>query len=214
MAVSSSTAARYRSAARDYVRASGGAGRAARSARSGKAAAVALGGFLSTAAGQGFGAALGRIGITWVVGRDVSEVLSAISNALSPDGASKEEAAAREAINETLEHLCDRFLAEGRDLTALEAMTPVDIAAAIERCVEAYVYNRWLGDLGVKIEEKAISPAEAVRLERDMKGFVHETVRFDLSQVDVINLDWQGEAGRALVDNIYRDAYSLFGGER
>jgi len=92
-------------------------------------------------------------------------------------------------------------------------MTPNDIAAAIESCVEAYVYNRWLGDLGVKIEERAVSPTDACRMEREMRDFIRETVRFDMSRVSVMTLDWRGEAGRQFVENIYRDAYSLFGGE-
>lgn len=153
------------------------------------------------------------MGLQAVVGRDVNEVLAAIAGILAPDGATKEEAAARDAISETLQNLFERFMDEGRDLTALENMTREDIAAAIETCIGSYIYNRWLGDLGIKIEEHAITATEAVRLEREMREFVRETVRLDMSRVDVLTLDWQSQAGQLFVDNIYRDAYSLFGGE-
>ncbi len=212
-ALSSRTPASFQRAARDYVRAARGSGRAAGSAVSGKRSVAAFGSFLSAAVGQGLRTALENIGLANVVGRDVNEVLAAISNALAPDGVTKEEVAARQAVNDALEVLYERFLEDGRDLAALEAMTPEDIAAAIETCVEAYVYNRWLGDLGVKIEERAVSPSEAVALEREMQEFIREAVQFDLSQVDVMALDWRGEPGRQFVDRIYRDAYSLFGGD-
>lgn len=212
-AVTSGTRASFRRAARDYVRAARGSGRASSSAGGGKRATAALGGFLSTAAGQGLGTALASVGLAAVVGRDVNEVLAAITNSLAPDGASKEEVAARQAIAETLERLYERFLNEGRDLTALETMAPADIAGAIAACVEAYVYNRWLGDLGLRIEQRTVTASEAVRLEREMREFIHVTVTVDMSRVDVMTLDWRGDSGRQFVENIYRDAYSLFGGE-
>lgn len=213
-AVAFRTPQSFRKAARAYARASRGSGSGAAGARSGKRATAALGGFLSAAAGQGgLQRALEGLGFGGVVGRDVNEVLAAISNALAPDGATKEEAAARDAVNEAIESLYERFLSEGRDLSALETMTPADIAASVAACVEAYVYNRWLGDLGVRIEQKAVSAAEAVRIERDVRAFIHETVRLDMTRVDVMTLDWRGEPGRLFVETIYRDAYALFGGE-
>ncbi len=212
-AVASRTPQSFRNAARAYARASRGGGSGATGARSGKQAMAALGGFLSAAAGQGLQRALEGLGLGSVVGRDVSEVLAAISNALAPDGATKEEAAARDAVNEAIETLYERFLSEGRDLTALETMGPTDIAAAIAACVESYIYNRWLGDLGVRIEQKAVSAAQAVRIERDVRAFIHETVRLDMSRVDFMTLDWRGDAGRHFVETIYREAYALFGGE-
>jgi hypothetical protein len=212
-AIESRTPQSFRNAAKAYARASRSLGSGAAGARSGKQATASLGGFLSAAAGQGLQRALDGIGLAAVVGRDVNEVLAALSNALAPDGATKEEAAARDAVNEAIESLYEGLLAEGRDLTALETMSPADIAASVALCVESYIYNRWLGDLGVRIEQKAVSAAEAVRIERDVRAFIHETVRLDMSRVDVMTLDWRGEAGRQFVETIYRDAYTLFGGE-
>ena len=50
-----------------------------------------------------------------------------------------------------------------------------DVAEAVEP-VSAYVYQRWLFDLGLKIENTP-SEAEAVRLERDVRGFVKGLVK-------------------------------------
>ncbi|OWY71558.1 hypothetical protein B7486_07675 [cyanobacterium TDX16] len=195
------------------MRAARGSGRAAGGSVAGKRTVSAFGGFLSAAAGKGLNAAFATIGLTGFAGRDVNEVLAAIGNAIAPDGATKEEVAARQALNDTLEHLYERFLDEGRDLTALEAMAPTDVTSAMAFYLEAYIYNRWLGDLGVKIEERAVSPSEAVSLEREMRQFIHETVTLDMRAVNPLTLDWRGQAGQQFIDNIYRDAYSLFGGE-
>jgi hypothetical protein len=146
------------------------------------------------------------------VGHDVEEVLAALANVLTPDGASKEDAAARTAVVAGLEELYERFLNEGRDFGALETMSAEDIKTAVESCVVTYVYNRWLGDLGLRIEQRAVSASDAIRLEREMRSFIREAVHLDIAHVDVIHLDWGGPAGRAFVDTIYRDAYSLFGG--
>ena len=212
-AISTRTSTGYRRAASRYVRAIGGAGGASNAATGGKKATTAFGGFISSAANSGFHSALASVGLTSVVGRDVNEVLAAIVNALAPDGATKEEVAARKAIGDTLEQLYESFLDEGRDLTALDSMTREDVEAAIASCVEAYIFNRWIGDLGVKIEERAISAASAVVLEREMRLFIREAVQLDMGQEDVLSLDWQGPDGQRFVENIYCDAYSLFGDE-
>lgn len=212
-ALSSRSTSAYRRAARNYVRASRASGRAAGGATAGRRAVAALGGFISSAASRGFDAALAGIGLTRIVGRDVTEVLAAIVNALSPDGVTKEEVAARRAVSDTLKGLYEQLIDDGRDLSALESMSREDAAAAIVTCVESYIFNRWLGDLGIKIEEQAISASEAVILEREIKDFIHATVTLDLTRVDVLTLDWQGGQGQRFVENIYRDAYTLFGGE-
>lgn len=212
-AISSGSTGGLRRAAAAYVHAGGGPGGAARSAAGGRKATAAFGGFLSAAAAQGLHAALRGLDLGTVIGHDVDEVLAAIANALAPDGASKEEVAARQAVNDALEELYERLVDEGRDLSALESMTADDVAAAVQASVEAYVYNRWLGDLGVKIEQGTVTAADAVLLERETRDFIRETVRLDLREVNVMTLDWRGEPGRRLVESIYRDAYSLFGGE-
>lgn len=213
-AVGGGSSRSLRKATRRYVGARGGARRASSTATGGRRATAALGGFLSDASNRGLTAALGRIGLASTVGRDVSEVLAALVNALTPDGATKEEVAARDAVSETVEQLYEAFLRDGKDLSALEQMTREDIQAALEICVGAYIYNRWLGDLGARIEEKAITPSAAVRLERDAREFIREAIHFDLGNVDVLALDWHGQAGQQLIDTIYLDAYSLLGGER
>ena len=140
-------------------------------------------------------------------------MLAAIANALAPDGATQEEAVARQAVNETLAYLYERYgLADG-DLTKLDAMDRAGVAEAVGVSVTAYIYHRWVQELGRKIEENSVSAQDAVRLERDVRAFIAETVLLDMTRVDPVTLDWGGPAGQRFVEQIYADAYAMLEGE-
>ena len=199
---------RVKSAAAAYVRARGGGGRTAAGATSGRAATARLGSFLSAAAARGFEAALRSIDLGGFVGRPAEEVFAAIADALAPDGASVEDAAARAAVEKVMADLCDRVEAAGGDLAVLDTVTAEEVANAVVACVAAYVYERWVGELGLSIEKGTFSSEDAVMLEDQMKGWVGEAVALDLGGTDVLQIDWAVE-GPATVDRVFRDAYSF-----
>ena len=200
---------RVKSAAAAYVRArGGGGGRTAAGATSGRAATARLGSFLSAAAARGFEAALRSIDLGGFVGRPAEEVFAAIADALAPDGASVEDAAARAAVEKVMADLCDRVEAAGGDLAVLDTVTAEEVANAVVACVAAYVYERWVGELGLSIEKGTFSSEDAVMLEDQMKGWVGEAVALDLGGTDVLQIDWAVE-GPATVDRVFRDAYSF-----
>jgi hypothetical protein len=101
---------------------------------------------------------------------------------------------------------------EQSGIEALNAMTAADVADTVELSVSAYVYQRWLFDLSLKIEEHAVSEAEAVRLERDVKTFVKGLVKLKLNDTKALDLDWKGAAGKTFTQEIYEAAYRLLGG--
>jgi hypothetical protein len=202
--------ASFRTAAQSYVRARGGPRQAAQNSPSGRAASASLGGFLADVARRGLNAALESLNLSSVVGRDAQTVFAAISNALSPDGASPEQAVARGAINDVLADIYERFVGEDGDLSKLNSLTGDDIKSAVADSVSTYIYQRWLQELGKQIEKKAISSSQAVSLEREVKLFVKDSVKLDLKSVDPLTIDWRTE-GHQLISNIYEQAYSLFG---
>jgi hypothetical protein len=203
----------FRKAARSYVRAHGGPRNAARTATSGRSATARLGGFLADVANRGLNAALDGLNLSAVVGKDPRTVFAAIANAIAPDGASPEQAVAREAVDDVLANLYQRFVVEEGDLSRLNALTGEDVSKAMLDSVTSYIYHRWLQELGRQIEEKSLSSSQAVRLEREAKLFVRESVALDLSGKDLLSLNWATD-GHALVERIYREAYSLFGAGR
>jgi molybdopterin-biosynthesis enzyme MoeA-like protein len=159
-------------------------------------------------------AAFANLGLGDIVGRDVDSVIAAIADAICPVGADREEVAAREATAEALEVVFSDVILAGGAPSTIDAMTAEAVSKAVEAMVASYIYNRWLGDLGVKIEEKAISPTQAVQTESRMREFIRDAVKLDLQQKDPLKIDWRGAEGKDLMGKIYSDAFSVIGGER
>lgn len=203
-----------RRAAASYVRARGGSQAASRSSRSARIASGGLGGFLSDVATRGISDALRELGLSAYEGRDADTVFAAIANALAPAGESREAAAARQATNQALDQLYGTFVSETGDVSRLEAMTRQDVVDAIQASVSGFIFNRWVSELGIKVEQRTVTPAQAVQFERDMRLYVNETVRLDFTRIDPLKLDWKGAPGQAFVDRIYAEAYAVVGGEK
>lgn len=155
-----------------------------------------------------------QIGLSSYEGRDADAAFAAIANALAPSGDSREAAAARQATNQALDQLFQKFVSETGDFSRLEAMTAQDLVDAVQTSVAEYVFNRWVGDLGVKVEQRTVTPAQAVQFERDMRLYVEEAVKLDFSRITPLTFDWRGPAGQAFIERVYTEAYALFGGEQ
>ncbi len=196
-------------AGRAYVRAKGGARAAASRAVHGRATAARAGRFFGALASGGLRAALETLGLRDYVGRGAEEVFAAIANAISPAGATLEEAAARRAADEVLARLYDERVGADGDLAGLERMAAQDVATAVRDVVSAYVYQRWLEELGKSIETGTTSPAEAVRLEREVRQYVRDIVQLEVPNDRVLTLDWEKPDGQALVQRLFEEAYGL-----
>lgn len=199
----------YSRSASSYLRARGGARNAARAAVTGTASTARLAGFLSALTTSGVVQAIRDIGLTSLSGKGADDVFSSIIDALAPPGATLEESVARRAITETFALLYEQRGAEVGGLERLESMTADDIRAVIADSVTTYVFYRWVQELGAAIERGAISPVEAVGIEREMRQYIHETVKLDLSPRDVLTIDWQGPDGRKIIEAIFAEAYSF-----
>ncbi len=163
-------------------------------------------------AARGFTEAARALGLQNIVGQKVDAVLAAVINAIAPVGTSNDDAIARRAASETLRELFEKHGVEESGLDALNAMTPTDVTDTIEISVAGYVYQRWLFDLSQRIEQNAVSEAEAIRLERDVKTFVAGLVKLKLDGKQALQLDWKGADGKKFVQEIYEAAYKLLGG--
>ena len=52
---------------------------------------------------------------------------------------------------------------------------------------------------------------EALRLEKEIKVFVKDSVHRALQAVDPLSINWNSNEGKSIIDNIYQDAYSFIG---
>lgn len=195
-------------AARSYVRAMGGAKGASRSARQGKNAAAAFGGFISSVVRNGLGNTLEQLGLQSSVGQSAEYIFSRIADAIAPAGGTNEEIIARKAVLESLGNLYEKYV-ETDNLTRLESLSIEEVQDSLLHCIQSYIYQRWLHELGLTIEKKEISENEALSLEGEIKELITETVKYDFKDYDVLRLDFKSGEGKRMMDKIYDEAYSL-----
>jgi hypothetical protein len=196
---------------RRYVGARGGGRTAAHTASSGRAVTGAFGGFLADVIRDGVVGAANTLGLGDFVGRDAEFVLASFIDLLAPDGALLEDAAARKALIDTTFEMFDRFNVQENGLEALDGLDAAGMEQIICLYVTNYVYERFLMEMANCIERGSLSEAEANVLTDQGKEFVEGEVRFDLSGIDVLKLDWRGDEGQRFVRAIYERAYSLLG---
>jgi len=205
---SSGDTEKLKQSARSYVQARGGATGASRAAISGKNAASNLGNFFSGVINQGIERTLESYGLHHIIGDSVENVFMAIAESLSPKGDSIENSIARQATIDTLAFVYDKYEFEDYNIEKFNSMKEDDIREVLELCIESYIYERWLQELGIRIEKNAISEKQAIRLEMDVKDLVKSSISFDFQDYDLLNINFKDGAGKSIIDNIYKQAYT------
>lgn len=194
-------------AGRSYVRARGGARRAAQNSAAGRAATGRVIGFLSRVVTSGIADALESIGLRDVLGQPVESTLAAIMNKLAPTGAGLDEAAARKAVDLALLSIFEEYGVEADGLERLEEMDAAAVERAFQTVVSEYNFQRWMLELGKRVEEGAVSASEALRLEAIAKECILEATRLDLRDYDILATDWSGAESQRIINDIYAQAY-------
>jgi hypothetical protein len=146
-----------------------------------------------------------------VLGQDAETVFAAIVDVIAPAGATPEEAAARGGVSDALWRLYDEMSLRD-DVFNIDALDAPAVAKAVEAAVVAVVFNRWLQEVGIRLEERAPSAADAVRRERDLKDYVRQSVHLDLEGIDILAMDWRSPTARQFVEDKYAEAYAVFEG--
>lgn len=196
-------------AAKSYVKAIGGANKASKAARTGKTATARLGNFLRSVSENGFDETLRRFGLADLIGQPVEKVFASIVDLIAPSGATNEEADARAAVLEALETLYLQFELEDGNLAKLDSLGELDIQTALLDCCKAYIYEKWLQQLGIALEKKAFTPNEALAKEIEAKNFIKESVNYDFEGKSILSLDFSRGEGRLIIDNIFNEAYLI-----
>lgn len=195
-------------AGKAYIRAEGGAKKAAQSVKSGKTTARSLAAFFINSARGGISQGLNSIGLGHLVGKDVNTVFSELIETLLGKGVNFDENIAREAIDNALGSFYEQC-SENQNFESIEHITPEQLEKTIEDIVSGYIYKRWLQKLGECIERKSFSEDEAIKLETEVSVYVRDLVNLELNSRDSFSIDWNGEEGRRIIDSVYEDAYSL-----
>jgi hypothetical protein len=199
----------WKAASSRYVAARGGSRSAAASSAAGRRATTSVASFLGNVATRGLNEALRAIGLERLIGSDALTVVTAVANAICPPGGSADDAVARQATTEVLAWLYDKYGQSEDALSRLEKLGQPELAEVIGESITRYIFNRWLEELGKKIEDSDISADQAVRIERDVLDFVRESVKLDFAGQQLTSIDWQSTMAAQLIETIYADAYRM-----
>jgi hypothetical protein len=164
---------------------------------------------LSDVANNGIAAALQRIGLQNFAGQPVLNILTAILNAVSPVGASIEDTISRRAADAALTAMFEKFAVLDGGMERLNQMDAHDVEEAFEITVTEYIFQKWMLELGKRLEEGTVTPEDAIRLEQQVKDYVVEIVDIDLGDWDILRSDWSSDDAQRFIEDIYGQAYNF-----
>lgn len=189
-----------------YVGAHGGSKGASSSAIAGRRVAQALGGFLADVAAKGFEQAVRDRGLEKLLGLDSEAALAGIVDFLAGPGNVADEPVARAALIEVMEELWEEAAQNDVEKLTIDEKRLLDL---LERYMESYVFERLLRELGDRLKKGAITANESARLEKQLREFITETIKFEFKDIDPLKLDWNGMQGKEFIESLFQDAYSL-----
>ena len=161
-----------RGAVSKYVKAYGGAKSASKNAVGGIKTTIRLGNFVKSISEQGLKVTLNEFKIDYK-DKSTKEILNELINILAPSPNTKDDAIARKALILTMEVLYE--LMEKDDLD-IENFENLDLNIIVPTYIEVYIYQKLINDLGSRIESNCKSATDAVRLENDIKDYIHSKI--------------------------------------
>ncbi len=198
-----------RAAATAYVSAMGGSKAAARSAGFGRTVARGVARFFSGVSSTGVTATMSQLGLGALAGSPVDVLIAGVADTILQAPTSLEASAARSAMLSVLASVFDKYSVEDAGLEQLDSMDAAAVREVVTLFVQEYIYQRWLQELGSRIENKSIDKEDALRLEREVKEFIIQTVELDFEGIDVLHIDWNSQQGRESMESIFEMAYGL-----
>jgi hypothetical protein len=120
-----------------------------------------------------------------------------------------EDGVARRAAADALAALYEKKGVDEGGIERLATLSPAEVAEGVVDSVNNYIFYRWTQELGLAIERGAVSAEDAIAVETEMRSYIRDTVKVDLSGRDVLAVDWAGHEGQAFIENVYQQAYRL-----
>ncbi|MYD14970.1 MAG: hypothetical protein F4107_05260 [Gemmatimonadetes bacterium] len=106
-----------------------------------------------------------------LAGRSAREIMDAVVEAVRPVDGTQDAEASRQAVNEGLSDLLDRY--PDADLLNLHEEQRLFV---IERFMAQDVYNRLYLDIGKAVQDKASGVSAALLRMRQIKDYIRETI--------------------------------------
>lgn len=203
------TRQKLKSAARQYISGSGGARKMRQSAIGGRLVGRNLGRVLFAITSNGVDSAFADEGIDNLAGQSAEVIFAKLAQQLSSQGGTVEETIANVAIAEALEYLYIQFELDTKNFSSLDALTENQAREVIQVYVSSYIFERWIHELGIKIERSDLSERQIVDLEDDIREFIRESVKLNFGEKPLQSLKFNRKDDKKAIDEIFNQAYKM-----
>ncbi|MCT4640558.1 MAG: hypothetical protein N4A72_22865 [Bacteroidales bacterium] len=200
---------KLRSTVRGYVGASGGSKVMANSAIGGKKSASRFVGFLSDVIQSGTKQAFQKLGIDNLQNLTALSAFTKLVEFLAPSTNLADEPYARSAVSEVLSKMFEKFELEDRDIKELDNITPELALEFTEFYISEYIIDRLMSELGKTLYDKDYSPRVVLEREYEVKDFVREEVKLELSEINFDSRGLSEEDGQKIINEVFQYAYSI-----
>jgi hypothetical protein len=163
--------------------------------------------FATDVARNGLTDALDKLGLREVIGKDRYEVMGALVDALTGDGATHEDEHARAALVAAMPIL---FPDDADDFDALDS-APVDEARVTE-FLEFWATEVVMSELSLILDkhlQKCETAAEQAQRESDLHADVSSYMKLETGDRESVNIDWRGQEGIDIMANVRDNVEAL-----
>jgi len=169
-------------------------------------------GFVSSVSTTGLPETLDQYGLGDLIGKPSGEISSALLDFLCDDGSILDEVDARSAMAD----LIDELLTGIRELEQIqqileERLQSDTLESLLAQFFGHYIYHQFCRVFFERIttrhgEEKSKSFMESI------KWFIDEELKYISSNKKLMDIDWKGHEGQALIDEILQETLVMLGG--
>jgi len=197
-----------KNAAKSYLKTYGGSRNATKASTKGIMVGAGFAAFLGGVATNGMKKTLKDVGLDDYVGKSSAEVLAKIADTIAPAGATNDEAVAREAIITALDNLYERLLEDGKDISTLDLLSEEMVKETVIEYVSAYIFKKWLYELGIAIEKNNLPETEVIKLESQMDSFIKDEVKSAITDDVIAKIQVKAINNHPIIQKIMELAYS------
>jgi hypothetical protein len=200
--------ANFSKAASSYVRSMGGSSNALRSAARGVSVGANYVEFLGSIGKQGLERTLQDFGLTDCIGKSPEEALAMLAQKIAPAGTTNDDILARNAVMAAIDSLYLKLEEKGDTFEAITNVSEENLKETVIEFVGAYIFKKWIYELGIALERNELSEQEAIDLETEVKVLVKDEVKLSLRDKNILKLDFEKGDGKRIIENIFELAYS------
>ena len=164
-------------------------------------------GFFSSVANSGFRETFEQAGLGLLEGKSVREIGYALLNHLGGSSSTLDQVDARRALTNLMREIL-RDVQSPEDVEeAMEARSQGEsFANMISNFFGHYIYAQFISSF----YERVTARRSGTKIFGKIQNFIRRAVKFEVRHQDVSKIDWSGDQGRQIVDNIFQKTLEVF----